>query len=121
MHYCIKNAPILTLLLVPLMFSSYAHAYVGPGAGLSLIGSVVGLLSTVFFAVFMIVYVPIKKARNKKRQLNDVSNMVSGRKGGQESSDRKGEQEQLQEKKPLEGMAREEMPREENSEASSKS
>lgn len=62
------NSPLFYYLVAAsILFSVEVQAYVGPGAGLSLIGSVIGLLSTIFFALFMIILLPIRKARKQKR------------------------------------------------------
>ena len=59
---------IFFVLYSSISIQSLAFAYVGPGAGLSLMSSVIALLSTIFFALFMIASVPIKRYKNKKRQ-----------------------------------------------------
>lgn len=45
-----------------------AAAYIGPGAGLSAIGTVVALLGAVSLAVVGFVWYPIKRLRNKRRK-----------------------------------------------------
>lgn len=44
-----------------------AEAYVGPGAGITLIGAVIGLISAVFLALFAVLRWPIRRylARRK--------------------------------------------------------
>ncbi len=44
-----------------------AHAYIGPGAGLSAIGSLLALVAAVFVAIFGFLWYPIKSWR-KRRQ-----------------------------------------------------
>ena len=50
-----------------LLFSAPIHAYIGPGLGGGAIAIIVGLLSTVFIALFALVWYPIKKLRKLKK------------------------------------------------------
>lgn len=63
LHF-IKTHSLGVLLL---LFSPLAAAYIGPGSGISVIGSLLGLLATVFIAFFAIVLFPIRKMRKKRR------------------------------------------------------
>lgn len=67
---------IITLLL--LIISAPAYAYVGPGPGLSMLGSLWTLLVGILLAIFMVIYYPLrllwKKYKNKtsiKKQPHD--------------------------------------------------
>jgi len=40
-----------------------AHAYIGPGAGVSAIGALVAFLAAIFFAVVGFVWYPVKRLR----------------------------------------------------------
>ena len=53
-------------LLIPA--ATDAHAYIGPGAGLSAIGALVGVLAAVGFAIVGFVWYPIKRIRQRLRQ-----------------------------------------------------
>ncbi|MEM9387135.1 MAG: hypothetical protein AAGA68_18880 [Pseudomonadota bacterium] len=55
------GVPESLLLIMGLAFAVPAHAYVGPGAGLSLLGALWGLLVAVVAAVGFIVFWPIRK------------------------------------------------------------
>ena len=44
-----------------------AEAYVGPGAGITVIGSVIALVSAIGFAIVGLVWYPIKRLRAKRR------------------------------------------------------
>lgn len=52
------------MLLVPLA----AHAYVGPGAGLSLLGALWALLVAVGAAIVFLVAWPLRRMRRRKRE-----------------------------------------------------
>jgi len=59
----------LTLwILLPnlIMFATGAHAYVGPGLGAGTLGVVVGLIASVFVALFAVIWYPIKRLLKKK-------------------------------------------------------
>ncbi len=47
--------------------ASTAEAYVGPGAGISLIGSVVGLLAAIGTAIGIMVMAPLRAARRRAK------------------------------------------------------
>jgi len=45
-----------------------AHAYVGPGLGLGVMGVVLSFLFSILLAVFAIIWVPIKRLFNRLRR-----------------------------------------------------
>jgi hypothetical protein len=68
--------------IIPLFISSLvllcplpAHAYVGPGVGLSALGLILGILTSIFLAILGLFWYPIKrfirKFRKAKPQEND--------------------------------------------------
>ena len=57
--------------LIPLAFCLFAvpvHAYVGPGAGLSLIGALWALVAAIAAAVVFVIAWPIRRMRRRKRE-----------------------------------------------------
>jgi hypothetical protein len=46
-----------------------AQAYVGPGLGLGALGVVLGLLASVFLAIFAVVWYPLKRLFTKRRKV----------------------------------------------------
>lgn len=56
---------IAAIALVPL---AAAQAYVGPGAGLSLLGALWGLLAAVGAALLFVVLWPLRRMRRRKRE-----------------------------------------------------
>ncbi|MDD3289035.1 MAG: hypothetical protein PHX43_08590 [Alphaproteobacteria bacterium] len=56
-RFAILTAAIIAVGMLP----SSAQAYMGPGAGLSAIGSVIALGSTVLISIVGIIWYPIKK------------------------------------------------------------
>lgn len=60
--------PTLALATPILLTATPALAYVGPGAGLSVIGTVLALLAALGLAVVGFVWYPVKRLRQKKRR-----------------------------------------------------
>lgn len=61
--------------VVSSIFPSLGSAYVGPGAGLSLVGVIVGLLAAVFFAIVGFVWYPVNRLlRARKARKAEGSN-----------------------------------------------
>lgn len=59
----------LTLALSALLLPQPALAYIGPGVGAGAIGAVLGVIGSVFLALFAVIWYPVKrllKARKKK-------------------------------------------------------
>ncbi len=65
-----------------------AAAYVGPGAGITLIGALIGLVSAVFLAVFAILRWPIRRylARRKAAREPAVATSEKGPESGTPST-----------------------------------
>ena len=68
----------MQILLVFLFFtlsSTKALAYLGPGLGLGLLGSIIGLFLSIFIFIFAILWFPLKKLfKTKKRKLKKMRN-----------------------------------------------
>ena len=60
-----KNNVFLCLVL--LMIQTTALAYIGPGAGIPFIGSLIGLVVTVVLVIAAILFWPIRKLLKKKK------------------------------------------------------
>jgi len=56
---------VLTLFLLCLSFS--ASAYIGPGAGISVLGSLLGILATIVLAIGAILMWPVRKMLKRKK------------------------------------------------------
>ncbi|MGH8602182.1 MAG: hypothetical protein ACREXR_05215 [Gammaproteobacteria bacterium] len=59
-------------LLVSLVTAEPALAYVGPGAGLTVIGSILAFLGLIFLAIFGFLWYPIKRLITKRKQSASV-------------------------------------------------
>ncbi len=50
-----------------LLSSATAFAYIGPGAGISVLGSLLGILSTILLAIVAIVAWPLRKLMKRRK------------------------------------------------------
>jgi membrane protein implicated in regulation of membrane protease activity len=57
----------ITALLLLALITSPAAAYVGPGAGISVLGSLLGILATIFVAIGAILFWPIRKLIKRRK------------------------------------------------------
>lgn len=64
-RYLSRSFPVAVLLATA--FATPAAAYVGPGAGLSLLGALWGLVLAVFAAVGFIVFWPLRRVFRRKK------------------------------------------------------
>ena len=48
--------------------SQGAHAYIGPGAGITAIGTVIALIGAILLGIVGFVWYPIKRVRAKKKK-----------------------------------------------------
>lgn len=58
----------LLVMAATVLLSTPAMAYIGPGAGISVLGSLLGILATIVVAIGAIVMWPLRKALKKRRQ-----------------------------------------------------
>ncbi len=65
-----KHFPLVALLA---LFSAPAMAYVGPGLGMGVIGTIFGVLAAIVLAVFGLFWYPLKRKFGKKKAAAIVS------------------------------------------------
>jgi hypothetical protein len=58
--------PKIVLAALVLLVPSLAHAYIGPGAGITAIGSLLALVGAVLLALVGFVWYPIKRLRRNR-------------------------------------------------------
>ena len=68
-----KRALALSVFLAVNLSSAEAFAYIGPGAGLSVIGSVFALFGTIGLVIVGFVWYPIKRLRQRLRGNSGLS------------------------------------------------
>jgi protein-S-isoprenylcysteine O-methyltransferase Ste14 len=64
---------ILVILLLALLSGSL-EAYVGPGAGISVLGSLLGILATLFVAIGAILFWPVRKLMKRRKAASKAEN-----------------------------------------------
>lgn len=57
---------ILTILLF-FLAAGPLHAYIGPGAGISVLGSLLGILATILVAIGAIIFWPLRKLMKRRK------------------------------------------------------
>lgn len=73
----------LTMLFF-LMSSVNANAYLGPGLGAGTIGAILGVIGSVFLAIFAVVYYPIKRFLKKRGLIRDKKKSDPEGEGGEQ-------------------------------------
>jgi len=63
----LPGVPFTVVATSAILAPSAGMAYVGPGAGLSMIGSLVAVLAAILIALFGLVFLPITILRRKRR------------------------------------------------------
>jgi len=58
--------PHLLLLTLFLLLPSMAHAYIGPGAGITAIGTLIALIGAAALAILGFIWYPIKRLRRSR-------------------------------------------------------
>ncbi|WP_193143388.1 MULTISPECIES: hypothetical protein [unclassified Meridianimarinicoccus] len=62
-----KRDLTVPLALAVMLLPTLAHAYIGPGAGVSAIGAALALVAAVFFAIVGFVWYPVKRLMRKRK------------------------------------------------------
>lgn len=60
--------PVLALTLVVAVQPGVALAYIGPGVGAGALGAVIGVIGSVFLALFAIIWYPVKRLIKGKKK-----------------------------------------------------
>ena len=67
----LKASKVVLALSLALLLPATAHAYIGPGTGLSAIGSILAFLSVIVFLIAGFVWFPVKRLlRNRRSRAN---------------------------------------------------
>jgi len=67
----------LVLLCTLLCQLSVAHAYIGPGAGISAIGTVIAFLGALLLAIIGFIWYPLKRFRRKQLEKKATKTIVT--------------------------------------------
>ena len=66
---------IIAILLLAFL-AGPAQAYVGPGAGISVLGSLLGILATILVAIGAIVFWPVRKLLKRRKAATAASQVA---------------------------------------------
>lgn len=66
-----KFTAVLALALATLASAGTAHAYIGPGLGAGVIGTVLGILGSIFLALGAVLYYPFKRFMRRRREARE--------------------------------------------------
>lgn len=67
-----KMVTLILLTLLLLTQISTAMAYVGPGAGISVLGSLLSILATIFVAIGAIIFWPLRKFLKRRKARREI-------------------------------------------------
>lgn len=70
-----------------LVVTSPVFAYIGPGAGIPVIGSLFGLIATIFVAIGAILFWPIRKVLKRRKRRAQEQNSQAEQAPTQQSSE----------------------------------
>jgi len=62
-----------TILIVTLVLPSTAFAYIGPGAGISAIGTALALIAAVLLAIVGFIWYPVKRLIGSRRKAQPLA------------------------------------------------
>lgn len=68
-----RSTIILLLTALLALAAGPAHAYIGPGAGISVLGSLLGILATIVVAIGAILFWPVRKLLKRRKAAAPVS------------------------------------------------
>jgi hypothetical protein len=72
--FCRRSGTLLALALAITMSTGTAHAYIGPGLGAGVIGTILGILGSIFLALGAVLYYPFKRFMRRRREAREMAN-----------------------------------------------
>jgi hypothetical protein len=87
-----RIVPLACLTVPALLQPATAIAYVGPGAGLSIVGSLLAFFAAIIVGIFGFLWFPIRRVLRKRKQarkqMSNESQSVQNTPGGEPSAER---------------------------------
>jgi len=71
-----KSIPRILLALQLTMAAGQALAYIGPGAGISVVGSLLSIIATFFVAVGAVLFWPVRKYLKRRKARREAASDV---------------------------------------------
>lgn len=68
-----KFIAVLALALATMVSAGTAHAYIGPGLGAGVIGTILGILGSIFLALGAVLYYPFKRFMRRRREARELA------------------------------------------------
>ena len=68
-----KFIAVLALALATMVSAGTAHAYIGPGLGAGVIGTILGILGSIFLAIGAVLYYPFKRFMRRRRAARELA------------------------------------------------
>lgn len=66
-----RTVPVLATAAIMALVAGPAHAYLGPGLGLGIIGTVIGVIAAIVLTLFGLVWYPLKRMFARKPAATD--------------------------------------------------
>jgi cellobiose-specific phosphotransferase system component IIC len=63
-----KLIPVIAVALATMAYLGTAHAYIGPGLGAGVIGTLLGILGSILLAIGAVLYYPFKRFMRRRRE-----------------------------------------------------
>lgn len=72
------NILVLLMIILTVSLVSPVMAYIGPGAGISVLGSLLGILSTIVVAIGAIIFWPLRKYMKRRKARREAAAASDG-------------------------------------------
>lgn len=81
MHNNRHNLVFAATMLAGLLLPGTAFAYIGPGAGLTALGTILSLIAALLLAIVGFVWYPVRRLMRRKRRSEEPSTQPTQQKG----------------------------------------
>ena len=77
---------MVLFMLAVFLASQPALAYIGPGAGITMLGALWGVLVAILLALAAVLFWPIRSLLRRRKKAAEISNSAANTEGGEERS-----------------------------------
>ncbi len=71
--------PFVVLTLTLALQPTFAAAYIGPGVGVGAIGAVIGVVGSIFLAIFAVAWYPLKRMMKGRKKSASADNKTQAK------------------------------------------